>query len=112
MSCCLSLVLRSFCFVSFFFLLSLKPRPFVQSFFVLRHACVLFRFCFFVSLEMSLFPSIFCTITVFSLYGEYGVRFFLPDGVFIPCDHGLDFCENSINQSIDVRLRCHLCFCL
>ena len=28
----------------------------------------------------------------------------LPDGVFLPCDHGLDFdinlCENSINQSI------------
>ena len=30
-------------------------------------------------------------ITVFSLYGEYVVRFFLPDGVFLPCDHGLDF---------------------
>ena len=56
--------------------------------------CVLFRSCFFlffVSLEMSLFPSIFCTITVFSLYGEYVVYFFLPDGVFLPCDHGLDF---------------------
>ena len=40
MSCCISLVLRLFCFVSFsFFLLSLKPRPFVQSFFVLRYAC-------------------------------------------------------------------------
>ena len=41
-SCCLSLVLRSFCFVLFrfrFFFLSRKPRPFVQSFFVLRYAC-------------------------------------------------------------------------
>ena len=30
-------------------------------------------------------------IAVFSLYGEYVVRFFLPDGVFLPCDDGLDF---------------------
>ena len=41
-------------------------------------------------LEMSLFPSIFCTISAF-LYGEYVVRSFLPNGVFLPCDHGLDF---------------------
>ena len=47
----------------------------------------------FVYLEMSLFPSIFGCIAVFSLYGEYVVvRFSLPDdGVFLPCDHGLDF---------------------
>ena len=25
------------------------------------------------------------------LYGAYVVCFFLPDGVFLPCDHGLDF---------------------
>ena len=31
---------------------------------------------------MSLFPSIFCTISAFSLYGEYVVRSFLPGGVF------------------------------
>ena len=43
-----------------------------------------FRFCvflFFVSLETSLFSNIFGTITVFSLYGEYVVRFFLSDGL-------------------------------
>ena len=40
---------------------------------------------------MSLFPSIFCTISALSLYGEYVVRSFLPNGVFLPCDHGLDF---------------------
>ena len=39
--------------------------------------------------EMSLFPSIFCTIAVLSLYGEYVVRSFLPNGVFQSCDHGL-----------------------
>ena len=39
-------------------------------------------------LEMSLFPSIIiiiiiiCTISAFSLYGDYFVRSFLPDGVF------------------------------
>ena len=36
----------------------------------------------FVYLEMSLFPSIFCTISAFSLYGKYVVRSFLPNGVF------------------------------
>ena len=45
----------------------------------------------FVYLEMSFFPSIFCTIAAFSLYREYVVRFSLPGGVFLPCDHGLDF---------------------
>ena len=44
--------------------------------------------CFF---EVSLFPSLFCTISVFSLNGEYVVRSFLPNGVFLPCGHGLDF---------------------
>ena len=38
-----------------------------------------------------LLPGIFCTIAVFSLYGEYIVRFFLQDGVFLPSDDGLDF---------------------
>ena len=37
----------------------------------------------------------FCTIiAVFSFYGEYvlyNIRSFLPDNVFLPCDHGLDF---------------------
>ena len=52
------------------------------------HTFVFFPFAY---LEMSLFPSIFCTIAVFSLYGEYIVRSFLPDGLFLTCDHGLDF---------------------
>ena len=40
----------------------------------------LFPFCLFWRCRF--FPSIFCTIAIFSLYGEYVVRFFLPDGVF------------------------------
>ena len=37
------------------------------------------------------FSEYFWTIAIFSLYGEYIVRSFLLDGVFLPCDHGLDF---------------------
>ena len=50
--------------------------------------------CFFIfSLYMSFFPGFFFffTISAFSLYGEYVVRSFLPNGVFLPCDDGLDF---------------------
>ena len=87
-------------------LLALKTRPFVQSSFDMqasRYPHVFFFFFFpLVYLEMSLFPSIFCTISAFSLYGEYVVRSFFPNGVFLPCDHGLDFditlCVNSINS--------------
>ena len=53
---------------------------------------------------MSLFPGIFCTIAVFSLNGEYVVRYFLPNGVFLPCDHELDFLHQlmlKFNQSIN-----------
>ena len=45
-------------------------------------------FCF----ERLAFSVYFCTIiTFFSLYGEYVVRSPLPDGVFLTCDHALDF---------------------
>ena len=41
---------------------------------------------------MPLFPiRVFCTIAVPSSYGEYVVCFPLPDGVFSPCQHGLNF---------------------
>ena len=30
-------------------------------------------------------------IAAFSLNGEYVIRSFLPNGVFLPCEHGLDF---------------------
>ena len=39
------------------------------------------RVCFYFFGE-SLFPSIFCTISAFSLYGEYVVRSFLPNVFF------------------------------
>ena len=77
-------------------MLSLKPRPLVQSSFDMQaprypHVFLSFSFFLLVDLEIPLFPSIFCTISAFSLYGEYVVRSFLPNGVFLPCDHGLDF---------------------
>ena len=39
---------------------------------------------------------------------RYVVRSFLPSGVFLPCDHGLDFdisllCENPFNQAIIIK---------
>ena len=76
-----------FCFPSFSVsMLSLKSRPFVQSSFDIYAGVPIAThvFCLFVYLEMqmSLFPSIFCTISAFSLCGEYVVRSFLPDGVF------------------------------
>ena len=94
-----------FCFI-FVFILSLKPRPFVQSFFDVqapRQPHVFFSFFLFVVLlEMSLSSSIFCTIAVLSLYGEYAVRFSLPDGVFYllttGCIFYISLCENSIKN--------------
>ena len=64
-------------------------------------------FCFFplVYLEMSLFPSIFCTISAYSLFGEYVVRVFLPNGAFLPCDHGLDFWHQGRQTRLDIARR-------
>ena len=83
------------CFASFFVsMLSLKPRPFVQSSFDMRsdrHTCFFLFFPFLFIWRCRFLRVFFCTISAFSLYGEYVVRFFLPDGVFfLPCDHGLD----------------------
>ena len=47
------------------------------------------RDSFFCDVAFSVF---FGTIFAFYLYGEYVVvRSFRPNGVFLPCDHGLDF---------------------
>ena len=56
--------------------------------------CVLFRLFlpFFYFFGMSLFPSTLVPLPL-PLCMEstlYLVRFFLPDGVFVPRDHGLD----------------------
>ena len=60
-----------------------------------------------VSLEMSLFPSILYHCR-FSLYGDYAVRFSLPDGVFYILTTGWIFDKieriHSTNQSIDVSV--------
>ena len=34
----------------------------------------------------------------FSLHGEYVVRFLLPDDVFLPRDHGLDFFTSAYSD--------------
>ena len=50
----------------------------------------------FVYSEMSLFRSISCTITAFSMCGEYALRSFLPYDVFLPYDHWLNFLHQLI----------------
>ena len=57
-------------------------------------------FFVFIYLEMSLLPCIFVPLPFFSLYVEYVVRFSLPDGVFLPCDHGLDFFTSAYISTI------------
>ena len=46
---------------------------------------------FLVSLEMSLFPSIFVPSSLSLCMESTPYVSPLPDGVFLPCDHGLDF---------------------
>ena len=103
--------------------LSFSGATFVLFCFVTT-VSVLFRLCFFLLFyflgHVAFSEYFFGTITIFSLHGKYVVRFPLQDGVFLPCDHGLDFwyqhiiCENSINQSkiiytLLVRLCVSLC---
>ena len=57
---------------------------------------------------VSLFPSIVCAISAFSLYGEYVVRSFLPNGFVLPCYQGLEFWHKKLtmfefNQSINLE---------
>ena len=77
-------------------MLPLKPRPFVQSLFGVEAPRSPHAFLSFCSMEMSLFPSIFFNIVVFSWYGEYVVRSFLLNDAFLPCGHGLDFLHELI----------------
>ena len=94
---CHDVFLRCYlCFVLLRFLLYAFVEATALRSIVLRYAGApiairVFLFSLFVYLEMSFFPSIFCTIAAFSLNGEYIVRSFHPHGVFLPCDHGLDF---------------------
>ena len=89
-------------------LIILKPRSLFNLSSICKrpdsHTC--FLLFYFVSLEVSLFPITFCSNAVFSLHGEYAVRVFLPDGVFLPSEHGLNFLHQliwEINQSIKKR---------
>ena len=104
-------------------MLSLKPRPFVQSFFDVQtprqQPQVFLCFFPFVYLEMPHCPSIFVPLLVplCMSYGEYGVRYvfsfrmvFLKKNqttpidllsISIPRDHGLDFFTSAY-----VRIQC------
>ena len=60
-------------------MLSLKPRPFVQSSFDMQAGVPIATLFLFLFVAFSEY--FFGTISAFSLYGEYVVRSFLPDGV-------------------------------
>ena len=68
------------------------------------HTCYFsffFSFCLFGDVAFSNF---FLCRYRFLVLRDYVVRSFLPNGYFLPCDHGLDFLEiinRSINQSIN-----------
>ena len=94
-------VLISFCLFAFSSLKSRGPsfiRPSIYAYAptatrsylqTIKTVLCPFLFCFFVGVA---FSEYFCTIAVFSLYGEDGlVRFSLPDGGFLRCDSWLDF---------------------
>ena len=96
-----------FCFVllSFIFRLYAFVEAAALRSIVLRYAGaptatrVSFFFPFFVYLETSLFPSIFLYHFRFLFFVwtiEYVLRSFLPDGAFLPCDHGLDFLHHQL----------------
>ena len=89
-------------------MLSLKPRPSVQPFLVLRHAGAptasrVSSFFTFVSLEMSLFPNIFVQLPFHLCMKNKYVRFPPPDGVFLPCDHGLDFFTSAYTRIRSIK---------
>ena len=101
--CCLCFVLPRFCLYAF-------VEAAVLRSIVLRYAGVPFAtymcivFFLFVYLEMSPFPSIFCTIAVFSLNGKYVVLLLFRMVFFYIGTTGwifdISLCENStINQS-------------
>ena len=112
MSCCLSLVVRLFCFVLFrlyTFIEAAAPRSII-----LRYACASTVAC-----VTSVSPSLFLFLWRWRFFQVFlyhcrslfvwRVRctFFLPDGVFLPCAHGLDFCHQLIqefNQSISITV--------
>ena len=69
-----------------------KIKIFVQDFVPIRTALMVHFKNYYSALQVVYvaFPEYFGTITVFSLYGGYVVRFSIPGGVFLPCDHGLE----------------------
>ena len=79
------------------------------------HTCFFFSFLH----EMSLFPSIFSTISTLSLYGEYVIRPFSSEWRFSALRPRAGFCTSayvriqsinqSINQSISQSINLNIC---
>ena len=98
----------------FVFLRSLKPRSFVRPFFDMyaprqSHADTIQpSVSSFVSVsffENVSFSECFCTNYRFLLFGEYVVGFALPGGVFLPCDHRLEFLHQFCKNSVKIKSR-------
>ena len=101
----LSLMLRLFYFASFPFLCFLWSRgPLFSRPSICRrpdsHMFVCVSPLLFIWKYMSLFPSIFCTIAAFSLYGRLSFRMVVFYLVTTSWIFYISLCENSINQSI------------
>ena len=91
-------------------MLSLKPRPFVQSSFDMQASRWphVFLSCFLLFGDVA-FSDFFCPLSALSLYGEYVVRSFLPDGDFFylvttGCIFDISLCENSIDSINELLL--------
>ena len=87
-------MLRLFCFFSFSRLYGFTEAAALRSI-VLQYIGALIAthvsfFFPFVYLEVSLFPSTFVPLPL-SLLWRVRRTFSLPGGVFLPCNHGLDF---------------------
>ena len=83
--CCLSFLFFVFVFYHFVEAAALRSS-------VLRYARAPIAICFFLFFSLLfIWKCRFLRVFFVTLYGEYVVRAFLPDGVFLPCDHGLDF---------------------
>ena len=76
----------------------LKLRPFAQSFFDMqapRQPHMFLPFSLLILMRCRFFRVFLYHCRFLVLCGEYVVRFFLPDGVSLPCDHGPDFLTSS-----------------
>ena len=73
----------------------------MRSYFSINCLCPLFLFSFFPFFEYFHFYATLPFYLINSMEGtSYQVRFSLPGGVFLSCDHGLDYLRSIIHQNL------------